>query len=132
VKTGETNDIAISGNIKPDSYEDDDLPFGLNNSNQTISISVTQERSFDTANDQDWTRITFSSGVREFDIRTTSNEQDVDTQLTLFDENGNIVGCALRRLFFAGRATRQWQCSYPGSKLQSHNHHLSKRFWSLN
>jgi len=95
VKTGDTNDITIASNIQPDTYENDDLPFELNNTNQTIRVSVTQQRSFHIADDQDWTRITFSSGVREFDIKITSNEQNLFTQLTLFDEGGNIVGCAL-------------------------------------
>jgi len=95
VKTGITDDIIIANDIQADQFEDDDTPFELNSSNQTITASVTQPRSFDTANDQDWARITFESGLREFDIRTTSSIESVDTQITLFDANGRLVGCAL-------------------------------------
>jgi len=95
VETGNTNVVTIAGNVQPDIFENDDSPLELTQSNQTIEISVTQSRNFHTATDKDWTRILIESGVRELDIRTTSSLESVDTQLTLFDSDGEIIGCAL-------------------------------------
>jgi len=94
IPIGDTSVVTIAGEVEPDVYENDDNPLELNQANQTINANVTQTRSFDTAEDKDWARIKFESGTRQFDIRTTSSNESLDTQLTLFNARGKIVGCA--------------------------------------
>jgi len=95
MKTGDTDVVTITASIQPDPFENDGSPFHLNNPNQTIVTSVSQTRNFHTMVDRDWTRLFFESGTREFDIRTTSDLESLDTQLTLFDADGELLGCAL-------------------------------------
>jgi len=95
VEIGETGIVTVVGKVLPDKFEIDNSPDLLINTNQIIRESVSQSRTFHEIADQDWVKVELRSGLRQLEVRTTSEAEGVNTQISLFNSSGQLLACAL-------------------------------------